>query len=392
MQYNLETAPQQRRTPRRIVVVGAGIVGAALAWELARRGAAVTVLDAAREPDGATPKSFAWITNQSFFRAVDAIPEPDARHYFGLHRLALGAWRRLQREIGDELTVRWEGCLQWSAGDEEERERLVAELERRQRWGSPSYPIDRDELQRRLPGASVGEFDVGFFAPDEGAVDPLAAARTLLAKAVEQGATACWSAPVTGFGTTSSGEILVHFDGGSVVCDSVVVAAGRQTPDVAALLGVDVPLIETNGQLVHLEPIEMFLGPIAMSPHVHALQRWDGRVVLGRHFTGHPVSDGDELDVDGLVADAVAMFPQLTGVAVERVTNGRRILPADGLPIVGTSERFPGAHVIATNAGVSLGPVLAQLLTTEILDGKPVDVLDRYRAQRFVDDRELALR
>src|SRR5258708_22389928 len=87
-----------------IVIAGAGIIGASIAYHLAKRGARVTVVEAAQPGAGATGKSFGWM-NATFSKTP--------RSYFELNRLGIAGWRRLQRELDDELQVQWGGSVAW---------------------------------------------------------------------------------------------------------------------------------------------------------------------------------------------------------------------------------------------------------------------------------------
>src|SRR3954468_12787784 len=87
------------QAPRRIVIAGGGILGANIAYQLARRGAAVTLLEKAKPATGATANSFAWINAQKQ-------PLP----YFMLSLMGIEAWRELHADIA-ELPVRWGGAL-----------------------------------------------------------------------------------------------------------------------------------------------------------------------------------------------------------------------------------------------------------------------------------------
>ena len=87
----------------RILVIGAGIIGAAIAYHLARRGAAVTVIDRDEPTSGATSASFAWI-NASFGN-----PKP----YYLLRVQAMQDFYRLDSELAGALGVNWSGCLTW---------------------------------------------------------------------------------------------------------------------------------------------------------------------------------------------------------------------------------------------------------------------------------------
>ena len=86
----------------RIVVVGAGIIGASIAYHLVKRGAKVVIVDAVRPGAGATEKSFGWI-NATFSKRPQA--------YFDLNQMGLAGWRRLQTELGGELKVQWGGSV-----------------------------------------------------------------------------------------------------------------------------------------------------------------------------------------------------------------------------------------------------------------------------------------
>ena len=79
------------------------------------------------------------------------------------------------------------------------------------------------------------------------------------------------------------------------------------------------------------------------------------------------------------------MLPGLKDAVVEKVTETRRVIPADGLPVVSRSEELPGVLSVTTNAGISLAAGLSQFITTELLDGVTVNLLDPYRSQRFAD-------
>ena len=84
--------------PARIVIAGGGIMGANLAYRLAKRGAVVTLVERTRPASGATANSFAWI-NSTYSK------QPWT--YFNLNRLGIEAWQQLDREMPGELPLRW---------------------------------------------------------------------------------------------------------------------------------------------------------------------------------------------------------------------------------------------------------------------------------------------
>ena len=91
----------------RVVIAGGGILGANIAYQLAKRGAPVTLLERATPGAGATANSFAWINARKQ-------PLP----YFTLNLLGIQAWRELHAELGSQLPVTWGGTVEWTSSAE----------------------------------------------------------------------------------------------------------------------------------------------------------------------------------------------------------------------------------------------------------------------------------
>src|ERR1700693_4903714 len=167
--------------PPQVLIIGAGIIGASIAWHLARAGARVTVIDAS-EPGGiATRNSWAWI-NASWGN-----PEP----YFRLRIRAMDDWHRLEREVSD-LHVGWVGSLLWELPPEDLKDFQAGHSA----WGYDVRIVERAEIHRIEPHlADPPKFAV--HAPIEGAVKPLATSRALLAGADARGTKVIANNPVS---------------------------------------------------------------------------------------------------------------------------------------------------------------------------------------------------
>ena len=372
----MNSAPQ-------VVIIGAGIIGTTLAYDFAKRGARVTVLDKNEVAKGATSGSFAWITNQTKFRNADSLGEAGAQHYFNLHRLSHLRWRYLQSEI-DGLPIRWSGCLQSAEPGTEEARELAAELDRRLRWGSPTYRVTAAEAREIEPGFEPGaETDI-FYTPDEGMMSPVQLTSMMLDAAVAHGAQYSAHDAYQGFVKTAGGY-EIKSRSGSRAANFLIFAGGIANPELVEGTGLKAPLIHSTGSVVHLAPLPRIFDSVILGAHVHAIQRVDGRVVIAKHFSGSPVGDPSTPDPEELVRVAARVLPGLKDAVVEKVTETRRVIPADGLPVVSRSEELPGVLSVTTNAGISLAAGLSQFITTELLDGVTVNLLDPYRSQRFAD-------
>ena len=150
-----------------IIVIGAGIIGASIAWHLARLGAAVTVIEAG-EPGGiATRDSWAWI-NASMSQS---------EAYFRLRAKAMTEWRRLEQQI-PSLQVDWSGSLNW----ELPADRLQALASRLSGWGYAISCVDAEQARRIEPNLQRLP-ETALHASGEGSVEPVDATLLLLAAA-----------------------------------------------------------------------------------------------------------------------------------------------------------------------------------------------------------------
>ncbi|SAK93608.1 FAD dependent oxidoreductase [Caballeronia hypogeia] len=365
----------------KVVIVGAGIIGTTLAHDFASRGARVTVLDKNEVAQGATSGSFAWITNQTKFRNADRLGEEGARHYFNLHRLSHLRWRYLQDAI-DGLPIRWSGCFQSAEPGTEQAEELAAELDRRLRWGSPTHRVTAEEAREIEPGFEPGDENFIFYTPDEGMMSPVQLTSKMLEAAIARGAHYSPHDAYESFRKTAGGY-EVQSASGKREADILIFAGGIANPDLVEGTGLKAPLTHSTGSVVHLAPLPRLFDSVILGAHVHAIQRVDGRVVIAKHFSGSPVGDPSTPDPEELVRIAARVLPGLKDATVEKVTETRRVIPVDGLPVVSRLASLPGVLSITTNAGISLAAGLSQLITTELLDSVSVNLLDPYRSQRF---------
>jgi glycine/D-amino acid oxidase-like deaminating enzyme len=355
----------------RVVIAGAGIVGGSIAYHLAKRGANVTVLEKRRPGAGATEKSFAWINSFS----------KQPRSYYDLNLYGMAGWQRLSLEITD-LQVQWGGSVQWAASDEAEIMRKnVARLEQ---WGYGAHLIEESEIRKLLPGCSPGTFSLACFAEQEGTVDPMQALGALLKNAQRLGAEVEYPCEVTGISVTGGRVRGVETTRGRLEADYLVLAAGVETPRLARMVQVDIPLKESPGLLAHTAPTSRMLDRVVLAPGANMKQNPDGRIVTGSDFGGASTIDTSKEFGEVLLENACRFMPRIKDTKLETVTLGYRVLPKDDHPIVGFVERCPNLYIAAMHSGITLSPLIGQVAASEILDGVSVDLLKDFRPSRFV--------
>jgi glycine/D-amino acid oxidase-like deaminating enzyme len=363
----------------RIIVVGAGIIGASIAYHLAKRGAKVVIVEAVRPGAGATEKSFGWI-NATFSK--------HPRAYFDLNQLGLAGWRRLEIELGSELKVQWGGSVAWA--NRERTAELRENVRSHQEWGYATHLIDEDEFHRLLPNIAPGEYGAACHSEFEGAVDPVDALKALLRQVRELGGEVRYPFEVEEFSLSGGRATAVRGAEHSIAGDVFVLAAGIGSARLAETAGFSVPFKPSRGVLVHTRPQPKLIDRIVLAPDMHCKQKLDGRVVVGgRIVAGAGTADASviEREEDGqrILREAARVLPGIRGVAVERVTLGERVMPVDEYPIVGFSDGCPNLYIAAMHSGVTLAPLIGQYAALEILDDARVSSLAPYRPSRFND-------
>ncbi len=355
----------------RIVIAGGGMLGANIAYQLAKRGASVTLLERAKPATGATANSFAWINAKK-----QPIP------YFYLSQLGIEAWRELHAELGTELPVRWGGSLEWT-NSAERAARQAETLRRFQSWGYPIHQIDERQLRALERNVRPGDIASAAHAEIEGSADPVGATEVILARAVKAGAQVRFPVDVVGLDMANGRLRAVKTGSGDVEADLIVIACGVDTPRIAAMAGLAVPLTRSPGILVHTDPQPIVVDRVLLSPIGNIKQKTDGRIVTGADFGPAAVEDTSRQYGRQFLTTMSAVLPSLSEASVEKVTLGLRPLPKDGFPIVGFPAGRRDIYITVMHSGVTLGPLVGRLAATEILDGVRVDPLAPYRLERF---------
>jgi len=357
----------------RVIVVGAGIMGASIAYHLAKQGAAVTLLEKEHPAAGTTKNSFAWLNASG----------KSPRSYYELNLAGMEGWRRLQLEIGSELPLQLGGSLQWSAPDPTLLGDKKKHIEERQSWGYSIREVGGDEITKLAPGVVAGPVGFGQYADQEGTIDPVVAANVLVAKAKAFGAKVVYPCEITGMDLGEGRIRGVQTTQGKMEADYVILAAGNATPMLAAMAGVKVPLKESKGILAHGAPQPMMLNKVIMPPGSDIKQHLDGRIVTGLNFG----ESGDIAPTAALGAeyfDKVAKYlPAAARTKVEFMTLGYRVMPEDGHPIIDRAAKYPNLYVVAQHSGMTCAPIVGQLVSMEVLDQVSVDMLEPYRLARF---------
>lgn len=337
------------------MVIGAGIIGASIAYHLSALGQRVIVLDAALPGCGVTRHSFAWI-------GMSPAPTRATAH---LHELAHQDWRRLGEEVTG-LSINWSGALTWGdyfANDVAPPVTEIAELE-------PHL--------HEFPAAAQ-------FSAREGWVDPTHAAEQLIAAAVARGAEVHFGSPVRQL--LLSDGVVVGVETADRVFDAttVVVAAGTGSTALCAAAGVELPLEVSPAIMVRLQAPAGMVRHIVANDDFEARQDADGVVWMPLDYAGEQSSE----DLARTAAQARELFVKsFHGAAEARVLSsevGWRPMPDDGDPIVGPTDKV-GLYAAVAHPGMALASTLGRLVAEEVISGNLSPLLKDFRPTRFNRD------
>jgi glycine/D-amino acid oxidase-like deaminating enzyme len=368
----------------RIVVVGAGVLGATVAFHLTSRGANVTVIDAGTPGGAVSGASMAWLN------AADKQPGS----YSDLSRRSLDTWDRFSRDLGGDTQPTWGGELRWAISAEG-GQKLHARVLQHQRAGYPIRLIDEEEFHAIEPGIEAVTFVAGSYAAIEGHVDVQRVIDVCLERVRSAGGSVRANSPVSGLrlqdsnGSQAVTAVLAGDE--EIPCDTLVIAAGAAADEVARYAGVSVPIKTSFGAVIVTEPMRRIFKTAALVQTPHDLkmraslrQLPDGRVMIHGLASGVVGSLGrDEAEVAEVVKTAARFVPALGDAVIADVRRTSRTIPLDGQPIIGFVPAVPNAYLTVMHNAITLAPAVSELAAIEILDGVDVDLLAPYRVTRF---------
>lgn len=351
-----------------VIIVGAGLIGAVVAYRLATSGARVTVVDAGQA--GATPASFGWI-NASFFLNED---------HYRLRAEGIAAWHRLEDEL--DLPITWCGSLCWEDGRLETRQDGLRAL------GYDASLVDADHFSKLEPHVGTPPA-VSLHLPQEGVADPSGLVAVLLTAAQAAGARLMRGVAVTGFEMKGDRVVGVQTEAGILRGDQVLLAAGVGCKPLMGMLGQDLPMLHRPALVIKTAPINPVLKHILVGEMGEVRQLPCGALVMPvvpGHQGDESESVGDlEAEAEAALARLQALVPGVRLTLAETMLS-ERPMPGDGLPAVGPVT--DGAYLAVMHSGITLGAVMGELIGGELLEGETNHSrawLAPYRPGRFFD-------
>lgn len=364
--------------PERVAVVGVGVLGASVGWNLSRRGIKVVFIDAGQPGEGVTNWSFSW---------ANASNKTARKSYFDLNVAGMEAHRELAGTIGPDSWWYPDGHLRWAA-DPAAEEKLLRAAELLTSWDYQVEVCTGAEVRRRLEPALTLPDDIPVvFYPDEAWVHGRHLVRRLVSKVVASGAEHRFGTTVRDIGTGADGSIrsVALSDGSRLDVEIVVNAAGPDAADVAGLVSRQLPMRREPGIVTRIGCAQVPVRRAMHAPHIEIRPDGNSSVVLHSREIDALIDTGeDPSELAGLLHESARqVVPDLGSGHITQTRVANRPIPADGFPSVGAVPSVPGYYEAVSHSGITLGPVIGRLLASEILSGERDGMLADFRPERF---------
>lgn len=358
------------------IIVGGGLVGAAVSQGLAQEGEKVLVLDEGDVAFRASRGNFGLVWVQS---KGDGLPE-----YARWTRQSADLWsgfsQALLEETGVDTAYHKPGgghlCL-----SEEAWQKQSALIHRMHNvHGAAQYGakmLDRKELDFMLPGLGP-EVVGGSWSPHDGHASPLYLLRALHESIARHGGDYRADARVEHIEKDGSGY-RVTTRNGSYFGAKIVLAAGLGNRALGPKVGLDIPVFPQKGQILVTERVDTRLS----MPTTFVRQTDEGSFLLGdsHENAGYDLTSRPEVMAD-IAARAIRSFPFLQNLRLVRSWAALRVMSADGYPIYQQSETHPGVFSVNCHSGVTLAGVHAMELAPMIARGRLNDAVAAFSTRR----------
>lgn len=339
---------------KQIVVVGAGIMGASIAYHLAQRGMNVTVLDSHQPASGATGAAFGWITSAVKDDSPDAF----------LRRASVSDWQRLAAEI-PELWIKWKGAMNYA--------------------DAPEFPlagqvqINQATIIQREPALNAPP-ERALYVEKDGIIDPAEATRILLTRAEQMGARLIYQTAVKSIIRNSGHVAVVETTTGRLTADCIILACGTGIPALAENTGTIIPVVASPAILLRICTSQPLVNAIIAGDDIEVRHAQNGDLLAAEDYP-------ENGDVEAVTSAAiVAIKNRLKGAedsTLMQSSVGLRPFPVDGYPVIGFTDDSQEIYVAVMHPAVTCAASLGRLISDELVTGQRGELPEAYQPTRF---------
>lgn len=364
-----------------IVIVGGGVVGLAIAYYLARRGLEdVVVLERGYLAEGASGRNGGGVRQQW-------ATEINIR----LMQESVELCRRFAVDVGVNVWFRQGGYL-FLARNAKEVARLQKNIDLQNRCGVATRMLDPQGAQEIVPELDLTGIVGASYNPTDGILFPWPFLWGYARQAAAHGVRIFTQTAVTALQAQDGGGFVVTTPRGSVRARRVINATGAWSPQLAKMIGVDVPTYPIRHEICSSEPLKPFLRPMVseLSSGLYCSQSMRGEIVGGVTVPGHGSTYAMGSTLEFLATYSrrlVRLMPILGDIKILRQWAGPYDQSPDGNPVLGPAPSHPDFFLACgfVGHGFMMAPIVGKLYAEWLTGGDKHEIFERYTLGRFSD-------
>jgi sarcosine oxidase subunit beta len=367
----------------KVVIIGGGIMGLALAFNLAERGEKdVVVLERGYLCAGASGR------NGGGIRAQWGTPT-----LINLARRSIELMRRFARDMGINVWFRQGGYL-FLAKSDEVVERIERSAKLHNEHGVPTQILTPDAARDVVPQLTMKGVKAAAWNPKDAVIFPWPFLWGYANQAQKLGVKVETFTTVQGFEQSQGRITKVITDRGDIACEQVVLASGAWSPQIAKLAGVHLPNEPHRHEICSSEPLKPFLGPLVsvLDSGLYFSQSMRGEIVGGMGDPREPAKLNLTSTARFLARYSQALteqLPQAGHVKVLRQWSGPYDVTPDNSPILGRTPQIPNLLQMSgfVGHGFMMAPAVAERMAQWMTTGESDELFERFTLSRFAEGR-----
>lgn len=367
-----------------IVIIGGGIIGTAIAYNLAKKGVKnIVLLEKGFLASGSTGRCGAGIRSQWGTR-MNCI----------LARESIKFFENINEELGYERDCEFkQGGYLLLAATEKEVNQFRKNVELQNSLGIPSRLITNEEAKEIVPYLNTDGIISGAFCQKDGHANPFHVVQAFANAARRLGVEINTFTEVKGIRLENGKITVVETNKGDISTNQVVNAAGGYAQVVAQMCGIKLPNYAERHQILVTEPVNPILGPMVMSfsLNFYVQQTPHGSIIMGYGDPNEPKDfniDSSWEFAEEMARKVTSVLPPLKDLRVVRQWSGLYEITPDRQPIIGGHSDLPGYYMATgySGHGFMLGPVTGRLMAEYILGEETFIDISKLDLGRFERD------
>ena len=358
----------QKSKAREAIVIGAGIIGSSIAYELSKRGVKVTLIDKKTPGSACSGSSFSWI-NATYPK------KPYSYNLFS--QLGINAFHLLQKELS--LNIKWNGSLEWSPKleDQEKLIESVNELKSYPRY-SPTSLIGHRKANKLEPHINFKSNENIVYSRADGAIDPKDAISKMIDAIKKNGGSVLYPCKFEKIVETNDSYSTVKTSMGILKSEKIIFCNGI---DIDNSFNISFLKNPRPGVIIKTKPHKNLLNSVVYGPKVHAHQQSNGQLIIGEQITA-PIKENSKDHLKRINTHFKNMVKGASDLRPSEVLIGWRPIPKDDLPIIGRFKN-KSLYIAVMHSGISLAAIVGNLVSQEIVDEVDSLLLNDFRPSRF---------